>query len=271
MKKEIPISHSRLLAWDESLNSRELGGYPTAEGGIIRWKTLVRSETTWRLNPTGRQALLDYGIRTVIDLRFLAELEEHPSPFALSSNGSEMDRPDYIHIPLDRDQDFIWTGEGSPAAAMQDLYCRLLEANRGHVAKVLSTIASARPGGVLFHCFAGKDRTGLISAMVLGAAGVARDLIISDYAYAHPRYMERRDRDLLTPDLTPQKRDFYSVLSSNLPETMALTLDYLDQHFGGVKGYLATTPLDRKVLDAMLERIVERPAPANPPSTTEKD
>jgi len=160
------------------------------------------------------------------------------------------------------DQDLFWDGSNDPAAAMQDLYCRLLETNRGHVAAVLRTAARARPGGVVFHCHAGKDRTGLISAMILGAAGVPREVIIQDYAFSHPLFMERRDRDLLTPNLAPQMRDFLTVQSSAYPETMELTLDYLDRTYAGVKGYLATTPLQDGILNTLLDRIVEKPAEA---------
>jgi protein-tyrosine phosphatase len=260
MHNEALFTPARLLPWEASLNSRELGGYPTAEGGCIRWKTLVRSESTWRLNSSGQKALVDYGIRTVIDLRFSSELEIHPSPFARSGNGTGTGWPDYFHIPLDCDQDLDLTMKGSPAEVMHDLYCRLLETNRRHVAAVLSVAAGARPGGVLFHCHAGKDRTGLITAMILGAAGVSRELIIQDYSFIHPAYFARRDQELFSQDLTPDQREMVSVSSSIYPETMALTLDYLDRQYGGVQGYLATTPLRGDVLDTLLDRIVEKPA-----------
>ena len=126
---------------------------------------------------------------------------------------------------------------------MCDLNCRLLETNRRHVAAVLTAVARARPGGVLFHCHAGKDRTGLISAVVLALVGVPDEYIVEEYAVSHPR-LEQRRLDLLDQlDLTSERRIYLDVLTRSMPETMRLTLACLNRRYGGVEGYLRTTPL----------------------------
>ena len=246
----------RLLAWPETLNTRELGGYALRDGGSLRWKALVRSENLNLLTPEGQQALIAYGIRTVIDLRFQSELDRNPNPFSSSTQSSD-ETPAFLHIPLDQDQDLYWHKGTDPAQAMSDLYCRLLETNRGHVARVLSSAAYARPGGVLFHCHAGKDRTGLIAAMILGTLGASEQDIIADYAYTTP-LREERLRQALASAAPKSKLAFFRTQSSSHSETMQQTLAYLKHNYAGVDGYLRTTGLQPGDLAALRERFVER-------------
>jgi len=232
-----------VLKWEACLNTRELGGYPLLDGRRTRWRALVRSDNIAKLTSAGQQALIDYGIRTVIDLRFPVELEKHPNPFNQTADSLQGERPQVLNLPLDQDQDLDWSMLSSPAEAMCDLYCRLLEANRAHIAAVLTAIARAPSGGVLFHCYAGKDRTGLIAALALATAGAPAETIIEDYALTHSLLEPLHTRELSDPSLTRNQRRYLSVLWTALPETMRLTLDYLDERYRGVAGYLRTTPL----------------------------
>jgi len=246
----------RQLNWPETLNTRELGGYPLAGGGQTRWGVFVRSENPALLTAEGQRALRDYGIRTVIDLRFASELKVNPNPMG-GPGVDGADGVDYLNLPLDIDQNLLWQAGDDPAAAMSDLYLRLAETNRGHVAAVLTSIARARPGGVLFHCHAGKDRTGLIAALLLGGLGVRDEAIIADYAYTTPQLQERRERGLADPSLSVDQEGYYRVLSSNLPETMRLTLDALRQKYGGVAAFLRTTPLQQADLELLRARCAQ--------------
>jgi protein tyrosine/serine phosphatase len=257
MVSESIASPERHLAWQDCLNARDLGGYPAQDGSHTRWRALVRSDTTSFLTPVGQQAVLAYGIQTVIDLRFPAELEMDPSPFDGIAARSDASHPDYLNLPLDVDHDLVWKDKTSPVELMSDMYRRLLESNRGHVAASLGAIARARPGGVLIHCHAGKDRTGLITAMVLSAIGVTREAIAVDYALSGPYLDPRRQRDLLDPALSPVGYSYRSVLYSALPETILLTLDYLDRQYGSVTGYLETTQLRPGDIPLLRQRLLE--------------
>jgi protein tyrosine/serine phosphatase len=79
---EIEREWTRRLAWDGCLNARDLGGYPTGDGGRTRWGAVVRSDSVAALTEAGRQALLDYGVRSMVDLRLPQEVAAHPNPFA---------------------------------------------------------------------------------------------------------------------------------------------------------------------------------------------
>ena len=246
---------TRWLDWPVTLNTRELGGYPVAGGGRTRWGALVRSENPALLTQAGQQALIDYGIRTIIDLRFPSELAIDPSPFYAQSAKNET-VVTYTNLPLEVDQHLDYQDGQDAAEAMCGLYCRLLETNRGHVAAVLGKIGSAPAGGVLFHCYAGKDRTGLIAAMLLSALGVSDEVIIQDYALTHGRLEERREMFLADPILPAEKKMYFQTLYNNLPNTMALTLKYLNQTYGSAMGYLATAGLTAQDIEGLRERFI---------------
>ena len=88
----------RQLAWDACFNVRDIGGYTMQSGGCTRWGRFVRADNLRRLTPAGRAALVDYGVRTVIDLRAPFELQIDPSPFAPS--GALPDAVKYLHLPI---------------------------------------------------------------------------------------------------------------------------------------------------------------------------
>jgi protein-tyrosine phosphatase len=250
-------TYSRLLKWENCLNTRELGGYPLLDGGQTRWGALVRSDNVAQLTLSGQRALIDYGIRTVIDLRFPVELERQPNPFSRRSARNAASWPKVVNLSLENDQDLDPHRLSDPVDAMRDLYIRLLETNRNHVATVLTAIARAPKGGVLFHCHAGKDRTGLIAAMVLAAVGVPEKVIIEDYALTQSllESVHATSLENVIPD--PDEHLYLSVLWSALPETMRQTLNYLGENYGSPAGYLATTPLFPSDLLRLQARLVE--------------
>jgi protein-tyrosine phosphatase len=248
---------SRILSFEACLNARELGGYPTRDGPQICWQKLVRSDTTFLLTLPGQQAVIDYGIRTEIDLRFPFERKNNPSPFERAFNSPLDKRPDYINIPLDEDQDLVWPSKATQAELVSDQYCRLLEKNRNHVSRVLSAFVDAQPGWVLIHCHAGKDRTGLIIALILAVAGVSNEIIARDYSYSYYLMARNRRKNLSDPTLTLDRRRYLTVLFSAKPETMLATLAYLEQRYGSVEGYLRTTSISPGDITALRQRLME--------------
>lgn len=201
-------THQRFLRWDTCYNARDLGGHATDEGGAIRWGALIRSDSVGRLNTEGRAALEAYGVRTIIDLRVPVEVRDEPSPF------TEHAAITTHYLPLDPNDRTISkaviahkeAGLSAPAA-MNAAY---LSTNQDQIAVILRAVADAPDGGIVIHCHAGRDRTGLIVALLLGVAGVPAATIGADYALS------------------------FSAVS----ETMDATLDYLDHAYGGIVPYV---------------------------------
>ncbi|MET0614553.1 MAG: tyrosine-protein phosphatase [Thermoleophilaceae bacterium] len=167
------LSAARDLDWDGCVNARDLGGLPTVRGGVTRRAALIRSEAVDRLSPPGWRALREYGVRTVIDLR---EADERGEP----GDGVET-----IHIPLDRiadDPEFWDDWMHGPQFGTPLYYGPFLEHFPERIEQVLDAIERAPPGGVLFHCVGGRDRTGMVAIAVLAAVGVVPDAIADDYA-----------------------------------------------------------------------------------------
>ncbi len=221
---------TRQLAWEGLLNVRDLGGYPTADGRETRWAAVVRSGSLTALTPAGRDALISYGVRSIVDLRLPDEVAEQPNPFA---------------EPADHDIAYANVSFVDPAAAptedvdtLADDYNRMLDRFQKEVAAVTAAIAGAPKGGVLVHCAAGKDRTGLIAALLLGLVGVAAETIAADYALSaeclRPRYEEwlengpgdRAEREELLRRFAPTAG------------VMLVVLDQLAGRYGGVEAYL---------------------------------
>ena len=203
---------TRRLAWEGVLNARDLGGYATADGRETRWAAVVRSDSLAALRPAGRRALLDYGVRSMVDLRLPEEVADHPNPFA---------EPDSHGIAYANVSIF------DPAVPPPD-----------QVTTVMAAIANAPEGGVLVHCAAGKDRTGLIAALLLGLVGVAPATIAADYALT-AECLRPRDQEWLEhgPGDRAEREEWLRRFAPTA-EVMLEVLDRLEDRYGGVEGYL---------------------------------
>jgi protein-tyrosine phosphatase len=152
---------------------RDLGGLRTTDGRTVRPGALVRARSLDDLSEDGWAVLHELGVRTLIDLRNDDERAAAPAPPGISA----------VHLPLDADDDREfwdeWTAGwrfGTPVYYGPHL-ARFPERSLA----VLTAIAYARPGGVLFHCMGGRDRTGMVTMLVLALVGVAAEDIAADY------------------------------------------------------------------------------------------
>lgn len=151
-------------------NLRDVGGYPADGGGTVRWRTLLRSDALHRLDDSGRLALAQLGLRTVIDLRTGDEVRATPS--ALDDTGART-----FHVPL-----FDAAAIGRLPPELAAVYRYMIDECGPAIAEAIRWLCAddALPG--LIHCTAGKDRTGLVVALVLDAIGVPDEIIAADYA-----------------------------------------------------------------------------------------
>ena len=226
-----PMGTTRALAWDALLNARDLGGLQTRDGGETRFGAVVRSDNLVHLTPGGTAALLDYGVRTVIDLRLPFELKEDPDPFA-TPNG---------HDVRYRNISFIDPAAERPSerVTLAEDYAGMLRRFRPQVSVVMSAVADAVEGGIVIHCAAGKDRTGIVSALLLALAGVSPEAIAEDYALTTDALRPREERWVAeAPDGERADREAAVAWGRARPEVMLEVLAHLDATYGGVDDYL---------------------------------
>jgi protein-tyrosine phosphatase len=241
---------TRLLEWEGCQNARDLGGYATEDGRETRWGTVVRSDCPAALTEAGRAALAGYGVRAIVDLRLPAELADDPNPFAEPGDHGIA----YTNVS------FIDPAAAPPDAVstLAEDYLQMLDRYRQGVAEALAAIARAPDdGAVLVHCAAGKDRTGLISALLLGLVDVPAETIAADYAMTAEllRPRERQWLEGLDPEERAQRE---AMLARYAPtaEVMLAVLEGLGERHGGVEPYLRSTGLGQDDLDRLRERLV---------------
>jgi protein-tyrosine phosphatase len=214
------------------LNARDLGGHPTTDGGETRARALLRSDDLAQLTPEGVRALADFGLQTVVDLRWSEEIALNPTPLT-----AQAPQIRYVHISLLGATAAQWR-ELSRGCEKEMWKCVVLEQARPELREALGAIASASPGPLLFHCVAGKDRTGVLAALLLALADVSPEAIAADYAASTQRlgdaYLKRYE------DADPQ-----AILESvRCPEQGVYNmLSYLDRE-GGIRAYLRKIGLD---------------------------
>jgi len=167
---------ARRLLTHVNFNMRELGGYPAADGAYTRYGRFIRSDEPVSLSGGDIQFLLDYGVKTAIDMRVGFETD-------MTHSLKNVPGVDYINIPFSTDMEILYAESFDPEIH----YVPLLTDTNG-LKDIFTAMAGAGPGGIIFNCLAGKDRTGMVSAMLLLIAGVPADDVIADY-YATYIYM----------------------------------------------------------------------------------
>lgn len=166
----------RRLGFPALLNARDLGGLPTQDGSQTRARSLLRADDLVQLTAEGLKALGEYAVVTVLDLRWPEEAARHPSPVPLA-----LPQVRYERVSLLTHTEDEWRLRSRDV--VKELWkCVVLEHVRRELKQVLQVIATAAPGPLLFHCVAGKDRTGLVAALLLTLADVKPEAIARDYA-----------------------------------------------------------------------------------------
>ena len=230
--------NNRHIPFEEIINFRDLGGYQTREGRAVAWRKVFRSgELEYMTEKDAAYLQREIGLKTIIDLRSTAIVSE----IKVEGPFSELDiqRHNIAFVPeSDRDKvrDFFqnWT-------SWSDYYVfQLKETGIGdRIVKALSIIADPANHPVLFHCTAGKDRTGVLAGMILNILGVPDRDIIGDYALTaeniHALAERQENHD---PGGTPSMKARYPFIYDSPPQAMEFLLNTLRGDFGSVRGYL---------------------------------
>jgi protein-tyrosine phosphatase len=232
-------------------NLRDLGGYPTSDGGTTRWGVTYRADGVYRATEADRAVLLDLGIRAIVDLRTDVELAERGT---LSLPGAK-----FLHAPMVLS---TWAHhEGMHDVDTVDFLVErtgeMLVEGAPQLARIFDVLSGDAPA--LFHCAAGKDRTGIVATLVLSALGVADDVIAEDYALTAAGMVRMRAWFAET-----QPEGFTSVMENpppafiaSPPEVMLRVLEQIRVQFGSVHGYLASTGVTSDLVDRLRTTLVE--------------
>jgi protein-tyrosine phosphatase len=187
---------------------------------------LVRSDHVGGLNAEGVASMAAFGVTTVVDLRTPSEVGRVPNPFAGA------DGPAYLHVPLLDDATIEMVGE---MPSMAEGYIVMLDHRQAAFGRVFDALAQAE-GATLFHCFAGKDRTGLVAAMLLSLVGVEEQAIAADFAETDIQLAERYEQWLAAA--SPERRERMRRELVCPPERIIAALDHVEERWGGVEAYL---------------------------------
>jgi protein-tyrosine phosphatase len=208
-------------------NIRDLGGYPTADGRITRSNRLLRAGNLHQISPEGQERLLQYGLKTIIDLRHESELNREPDVFAGS------DSVQYLHLPYARD-----TFDAAPHhVSLSELYIESLTVCQDNIRDIITTMSASEPC-ILYHCAVGKDRTGMISGLILSLVGVPAEVVATDYEETtrHITHLVEKWRQW-TLDRDGNMEKFERDIAADAAIMLA-TLEAVEKKYGGAEGYL---------------------------------
>jgi protein tyrosine/serine phosphatase len=242
---------TRTLTWLDCYNVRDLGGLPTVDGGVTRWRSIIRSDIPARLTATGQQALLEYGVRTILDLREPAQVAQEPSIFM--TPGTDPTTPTYLNLPMETRGPAV----GALIRAAKDraeVYQIILDHYPRQIAVILRAIGTANDGGILIHCHAGKDRTGIIVALLLALAGVPDAVIADDYAESQ-RCLWPLWEKIVEAAGGEDKADFW-LKPTATAAMMYRLLAHLQQNYGGVRDYVKWVGLGEDELMRLRSRLL---------------
>ena len=245
---DLDSAPQRLVALEAVHNFRDLGGYATADGRTTLWRRLYRADGLYRLTPADVVALEPLGLRTVIDLRSAPELDErgrfpvdaHPVVFhhlpIVDKTWAHGDAPEY-----ERDEDFlIWA------------YQEMLTIGAPRFAAAFEVLAEPGALPAVFHCAAGKDRTGLLAALLLGSLGVSHDDVVADYELTvagMARFREWAAREW--PEWIERMATVPPAYTAALPEAMSHILDELCEQHGTIRDYVRSIGVSDNTLTTL--------------------
>lgn len=245
-------------------NFRELGGYQAEDGSTVRRGRLFRSDSLSKLEGADWDRFLSLGIRTVVDLRYPWEIEAkgrvpaHPS---LAYHNQSIEHRPYDQSALAPDV--------TPGPYLAARYAEVAEDGTKEIRETLKLIATADEGPVVFHCASGKDRTGLVAALVLSLLGVPEQTIVEDFTLTGLA-TARLVVDWRTAN--PNRELTWPGYGQAPAEVMTLFLADLKSRYGSIQSYVTQTlGLDTTFISALRANLLEPASPLTFRRATEAD
>ena len=257
------MTHERLVQIEGPLNFRDVGGYATTYGRTVRRHTVYRSDGLAAVGDAGWERLTELGIREIFDLRHEMELRTAPysapdgviiTNLAIGPREVQTEARDVFELmkaggPDDFGVDY-----------MIDLYGRLFTDHAPVFGELLRHLSDRTRLPAVFHCTAGKDRTGIAAALLLSVLGVDRETVLDDYELSNEFRAKRRIAEL-QPMLQAEGIDVERVrpyLSAPRP-VLDAALGAIEAEHGGVEGFLTTRAgVDHGILHRLREVLLEQ-------------
>jgi protein-tyrosine phosphatase len=240
-RERLNLDGERVLAWDGCINVRDLGGLAMEGGRKTRFGVVVRADSIRGLTEDGWRALADYGVQRAIDLRADDEVAEDP--------------PSAAPIPVLRVPITPWElaalREGWPS--MREGYLALIEHFGPRFAEVIATVGDA-DDPVVVHCQGGRDRTGIVVALILHLVGVDPELIADDHARSDANWASKFGK-WLADAATEVERERLRRIFAPAGRTMIGVLEELDVRYGGPRRYLLEAGASAKSIDRLVLRL----------------
>ncbi len=244
-----PHRHVKL---ERSFNFRDLGGYVTHDGRRVRWRQLFRADGLGRLTERDMAVIDELGVATVIDLRSSWELEVR------GAFPSERVPGGYYHIPvLEEVRDRRRFPEDAPVGFMAEMYLEMLAQGSQAIRQAFSILARAGSLPAVFHCSAGKDRTGILAALVLSLLGVPEEQVVEDYALSQPA-MDAMRAALAreSPETSRALAELPASIFSAEPEGMEKFLTTIVEEHGSVEALITSLGVSGAEVAALRESLL---------------
>lgn len=244
------LAIDRVIRFQRVFNVRDLGGLPTRSGATVKRGLLYRADGVHRLDGEDLEVVAALGLRTVLDLRTEGELEHGRFP-------TERHPVAWHHLPvLQR----IWSDDdlrvgASAAEFLRDRYLDMLDQGGGSIARALELISGGQPA--LFHCSAGKDRTGVLAAVILGLLDVDAEIIAQDYHLSAAAmddmvtWLEAEFPEAKTA-MNSQPREYLQAPV----EAMAGFLEEVERRYGSMEGLVDALGVSEVTVSAIRDQLL---------------
>ena len=238
---------SQKIPYEGLLNTRELGGMPLADGSVFPSGLFIRSGGPCYFTAEGAAHIKSMGVKTVIDLRAPIEIERTGNPYKDDPSITFYNIPLFVGDPsadTDPTMEFLRTHH------LGDFYVMMLNELGDRIVKILNILRTHTDGYCLFHCAHGKDRTGVIAALLYILAGATREDIVLNYKVSYDYA-----KHFLDPLIAKKEDDMKHVLRSDAIN-MEILLDYLEKEYSmDVSRYLLKSGMTSEELEGLMFRI----------------
>lgn len=216
-------------------------------GAETAWRRVVRADNLNKLVPAGVAALVAYGVRTIVDLRDPRELERFPNALAATPPHGVV----FVNMPLISDAE--WEAIKDPAELTKG-YVLTAKLSHANIAKAIAAISDAAPGGVVVHCHAGKERTGIVAALLLSLAGVP-DVVVAEDWTASDAYLQLLYDEWLANESDPTIRATRAQGFVTHAEHILDVLTHVRRSHGSIEEYLLAGGLTADQLARVRRRL----------------